>query len=151
MLRWTVALLALCGSAAASAHWQYTKWGMTPEQVAMAAPASFTRLSDPDLDSATSRTRLGTNYEAMGFTFAAFFQFDRATGGLDRVKLLLRGEGCDELRFKLFNVYGEPDRRPVLGSVRWRDEANGNIVAFVPVGGCWVEYFPAPPRGRSGL
>ena len=47
-----------CGASAAKADWEYTKWGMTPQQVAGAAKNRTKKSSDLHPDSDGNVTRL---------------------------------------------------------------------------------------------
>jgi hypothetical protein len=138
--------------APALADWQYTNWGMTPERVVAAAPVKVGPYADASLDTVDDTVRLVGNHEALGFKFAVAFMFDNRTNGLSRVKMLLSDVAqCDALKFKLSSIYGTPEMKPTMGVTRWRDEDHSNIVVLIPLGGCWLDYFPIPEKGASGL
>jgi hypothetical protein len=148
-------LLALFAAAVAaspaSSHWQFTRWGMTPEQVMKASPVPAKSYSDPQLDTSAETTKTISNYTAIGFDFVAMFKFSRRTGGLSRVSLMLRDKDqCGSLGYELRRIYGQPSSVLPLGVRQWRDEKEGNIVSLVPLAGCFLEYTEIP-QGNTGL
>ena len=70
--------LAFCGASAAKADWEYTKWGMTPGQVAGAAKNLVKKSSDLHPDSDGNVTKLVAPYRNGKFSFEAQFGFDAA-------------------------------------------------------------------------
>src|SRR5258706_14614482 len=72
----------------ALAGWQYTDWGMSPEQVVKASDGSA--VPDPravDVPNGPYETKLRAAYSAQGIMFRAYFLFSRANGGLEAVRL----------------------------------------------------------------
>ena len=78
--------LACCVTSAAKADWEYTKWGMTPGQVASAAKNRTKKSSDLHPDSDGNVTKLVAPYQSGKFSFEAQFGFDAA----DRLMWLFR-------------------------------------------------------------
>ena len=61
-------VLACCGASAAKADWEYTKWGMTPDQVASAAKNRTRKSSDLHPDSDGNVTQLVAPYQSGKFS-----------------------------------------------------------------------------------
>ncbi len=155
-------LLLLAGTliaAPASAHWQFTRWGMTPEQVQAASP-TVQLGENRSASSSASRVLASAPYSANGMSFDVRFGFD-AGRRLNKVSLELADlSQCTALNAALRSVYGEPmpgDRSPVYFLARWRDERGGNMVNLLAIGGlgrpdtCSVDYQPIRSREESGL
>jgi hypothetical protein len=68
--------LACCGAGAAKADWEYTKWGMSPQEVLAASNNLAKESSDLRPDSKGNVTRLVAPYESGAFSFEAQFGFD---------------------------------------------------------------------------
>ena len=64
--------------AQAKADWEYTKWGMTPQQVVSASKNLATESSDLHPDSDGNVTKLVAPYQSGKFSFEAQFGFDAA-------------------------------------------------------------------------
>ncbi len=122
------ALLALAGPALA--HWEYTRWGMTPEQVVQASrgavrlipPAERPRLPDADLLVAAEGS-----FAEGPLRLSVRFGFD-AREGLALVVYGVAEPGQNAaLRAWLIRRHGEPQRRgglPAIGmeSLAWDGE-----------------------------
>ena len=67
-----------CATGAAKADWKYTKWGMTPAQVAAASNNQTKKSSDLHLDSDGNVTKFVAPYPMGKFPFEAQFGFDKA-------------------------------------------------------------------------
>jgi hypothetical protein len=148
-------LLMLCGASAlaaeARADWQYTRWGMTPDEVVAAANGAA-RLGAPPqgktYEGFTGRA-LG-RHEADGASFDAYFHFD-AAGGLAKVALeRTGGAACADLHRGLGARHGRPAKstRNAFATVEeWRDAAGGNLVRYVLIGElpCTVTFDRLPP------
>jgi hypothetical protein len=145
------ALLAASGFAApAAADWQYTRWGMSPEQV-VAASRGAVQLGPPpsgkSYENLTGRAR-GVYTEA-GASFDAYFHFD-AEARLARVALeRTGGTECAPLHNRLLAELGRPatsTRQPFATIDQWRDRARGNLVGYVLVGQlpCTITYSRVP-------
>jgi hypothetical protein len=120
MKRFTLAAYLTIAAAPASADWEYTRWGMTAEQVikasggrAHAMPASrrygdnagqfeiTVEASDPG----PPRTTIG-------------FQFGLPSGGLQCVLINAMGNDADSLIAQFQQRYGAPDSDDSLGPTR---------------------------------
>jgi hypothetical protein len=89
-----VLALACCGTGAAKADWEYTKWGMTPQQVVSASKNLAKAGSDLHPDSDGNVTKLVAPYQNGKFSFEAQFGFD-AANRLSSVTLVLNDKSTD--------------------------------------------------------
>lgn len=143
--------LVLCSCAVASpaaAHWQFTRWGMNPEQVIAASngTARHAELS-PEVRESFRRVGVGDwvegSYSAGGRDFEVKYRFDGQ--GLQTVLLSHAEEdgsaGCSRLRDDLLGSYGSPleERR---GVTTWVDRRAGNRISYTSlgIGTCYVMY-----------
>jgi len=142
---------------AASAHWQYTRWGMTPEKVQSAAKGKLSPVAGQDgCPSCSSVPLLAGDYSAGGQQFRVVFGF--TDGKLSQVILAIpatsRTWGCNELYDRLSQNYGAPvSHAPLTGdgtlpNSRWLDPKQDNTVAFNDTsqqnGMCEILYSPIP-------
>ncbi|RAI55904.1 hypothetical protein [Roseicella frigidaeris] len=112
--------LTIAAAAPASADWEYTRWGMTAEQVisasggrAHAMPASRRYRDDAGhfeitvdaSDPGPPRTSIG-------------FQFGLPSGGLQCVLINATGSDADGLLARFLERYGAPDSDDSLGPTR---------------------------------
>lgn len=119
----TIVGLSLVGSSPAAADWQYTKWGMTPEEV-VAASAGAARQTTPSEDDGSDGvvTLAMADYVASGFEFSAHFAFSRKDRRLAEITLLLdEPSQCFELKGALERRYGSPTsaRGGLLAVTSW--------------------------------
>src|SRR5262245_58113343 len=92
-----VLALTCCGASVARADWEYTRWGMTSQQVVGASNNLARESSDRRPDSDGNVTKLVAPYESGKFSFEARFKFD-AADRLSAVTLLLTDKSlCIEL------------------------------------------------------
>lgn len=146
-------ITALCATPAA-ADWQYTKWGMTPAQVAQASRGAL-QPCDAACDrrkTATETPRLVGSYKTGEFAFTAFAIFDRSER-LSRVLLELHGPAGYALAAALRNKYGEPadkSRATVMDIHTWRD--NKDQIQLVIIGDkADLTYRPRLTDSNKGL
>jgi len=141
------ALLAAAASAApVRADWQYTRWGMSPDQV-VAASGGAVQLGPPPsgktYDGLTGRAR-GV-YQEGGASFDAYFHFDQANG-LSKVALeRTGGTACAAIHAGLVARHGQPAKstRQSFATIdQWTDAARGNRINYVLVGElpCTITY-----------
>jgi len=157
----------ICSSAAKAAweytkkpDWEYTKWGMTPQQVVSASKNLATEASDLRPDSDGNVTKLVAPYQSGKFSFEAQFGFD-ATDRLASVTLVLNDKSagmdmgadtnmdhgvCYDLLVSVNTAYGPPQGG---GSVHmqysietWQDQKNKNNVTYTVLDGvgCYIQY-----------
>src|SRR5580692_3071357 len=89
-----VLALACCGASAAKADWEYTKWGMTPQQVVSASKNLAKAGSDLHPDSDGNVSKLVAPFQSGKFSFEAQFGFD-AADRLSSVTLVLNDKSTD--------------------------------------------------------
>jgi hypothetical protein len=156
--------LACCGASAANADWEYTRWGMTPEQVAGAAKKLTKASSDLHPDSDGNVTKLVAPYHSGMFSFQAEFGFN-AADRLSSVTLVMKDKsagmgmamdrgpdmnmdqgGCHDLLASVKTTYGPPrsGRSAHMQYVieTWQDPKNKNNVTYTVLDGvgCYVQY-----------
>ena len=143
----------ICSSAAKAVweytkkpDWEYTKWGMTPQQVVRASNNLATEASDLRPDSDGNVTKLVAPYNSGRFSFQARFEFN-AADRLSAVTLLLTDKSsCYDLQVSVQTAYG-----PVQGGTstslyiieNWQDQKNKNRVTYTALyklSDCYVHY-----------
>lgn len=138
----------------ANAHWQYTKWGMTPAQLIAASEGraevgsgAKSAQGEDTLDAKGSFTTGDYNFDA-DFWFGA--------SGLSMVALKLRDDmQCLSLQRDLLAKYGEPVEFSG-GTVQrrmWSDKVASNRVVLITTGlnYCELQYAPVITKASSGL
>jgi hypothetical protein len=110
----TAVITAITWTTTAHADWQYTRWGMTPEQTLAASKGQLKRCEGGDCSGQTTDqdvAQLFGNYQSGELSFTAFMIFDKRTNTLSRVYLNLNApEKGDSLIRALRLKYGEPSR-----------------------------------------
>ncbi len=134
----------------ADADWQYTRWGMTPQQV-VAASRGLAKpyQGDPTLANPKLLKKLMAPYSTSNFTFNAVFVFETTTNRLTTVHLVLSPTSrCPDLKDAMIREYGAPQISELGGSsATWRDSSKGNLVYYLhvplePGGHCEISYRP---------
>lgn len=155
---WICASLLVIPSAAI-ADWEYTKWGMSPDQVVKASKGKaqqHPRDADNSTDGADALVS-GT-YSAAGYNFTTHFRFGKNDGGLSAVLHELKPPSkCGELFASLQNIYGKPDNDiltpGILSGHVWRDQKKDNHVSLLSIGpdlapsSCDLTYKRLTPAG----
>lgn len=149
-------MIACCGLAApANAHWQFTKWGMTPEQV-IAASNGTVKQGDGAVSAQGGDTEDASGtYSVNGASFDASFFFENAK--LKTVTLSSRdGKLCAQTMHDLQAVYGTPFESSPGSSVSnatWMDRTKNNRVKMILVdlGYCELQYSALVSASGSGL
>lgn len=137
----------------AAADWQYTRWGMTPQQVIAASKGAARQNANVAVDTGTHRDEralLDAPYSAGRMSFRVQFFFSNANRRLVKVRLVLvGGADCSDVRADLMNVYGSPLSQAAGVVVRWRDTKRRNTVTLANWGGggCHLEYEPLDQSG----
>ena len=151
-------------SSAAKAAWEYTKWGMTSQQVVSASKNLATEASDLRPDSDGNVTKLVAPYQSGKFSFEAQFGFD-ATDRLASVTLVLNDQSagmdmsmdagadtnmdhgvCYDLLVSVNTAYGPPQgggsAHMQYSIETWQDQKNKNNVTYTVLDGvgCYVQY-----------
>jgi hypothetical protein len=157
----------ICSSAAKAVweytkkpDWEYTKWGMTPQQVVSASNNLATQGSDLRPDSDGNVSKLVAPFQSGKFAFEAQFGFD-ATDRLASVTLVLNDKSagmdmdadvntahgpCHDLRVSVNTAYGPPQEGAAIhmqySIETWRDQTNKNKITYTVLDGvgCYVQY-----------
>ncbi|MEM8828776.1 MAG: hypothetical protein AAGE96_05395 [Cyanobacteria bacterium P01_G01_bin.19] len=111
----------------ALADWQFTKWGMTQEELLTVSPINVKNSRfDPECPSTAP---LSSNYEVSEFLkFTACYGFDRNSDSLNYVHLYLRNYAARTILYEaLVAKYGRPQNinRSDIG-LAWYKWRNGN-------------------------
>jgi hypothetical protein len=126
------------------AEWQYTRWGMTRDQVVAASkgaavPTTPQEQQDHKLSPSGVSATLKQPWAAGRFKFDAFFYFGEE-GGLSMVDLQLRSGNPHELIGALRKKYGEPESKSSsarLTILLWRTDADQ--ISLMLIGGLTPE------------
>jgi len=131
-----LASMATLGSA--QADWEYTRWGMTPEQVLAASNGQMKACDERACRGQQAESqvaRLYGNVRQDGFAFTAFASFDRRSGRLAAINLRLEGGAkSDDLIQVLRKRYGEPATKSVTMLMEywtWRDKGDHVSVVII--------------------
>lgn len=137
------------------AHWQYTKWGMTPQQVE-AASTGTVRVSSDNPDKKVEGFTIGNegSYSVGSIQLSATFYYK--SGGLQMVKLSAESDPtCFALGSQLGGQYGEPSAAQNAGFFQkktWKDGERGNRVEYFSTGDyCTVTYSDLTTPTQSAL
>lgn len=161
LARFALASLFVCTASVAHADWQYTMWGMTPDQVVSASSGAAVAVDGKrgmNMDKPDIEAKLSAPYQAGSFAFDAVFSFTKKGEALARVQLWPKDKAqCSQLQTELGTKYGKPIHAKadsLLRSAYWKDEATNNMVSFTVVGGfitCYVSYDPVSTAASSAL
>jgi len=138
-----------------SADWQYTRWGMTKDEVIFASQGAAKAYSATDQDAGAYRVLATAPYTGLGFEFVSLFMFDWQTSALIGVKLNLNlATQCKSMLGALIGTYGNPLETtgvPVR-TFTWRDYKNKNVVKarLIEPTYCQIIYSPIIETGPSG-
>ena len=142
------------------ADWEYTKWGMTTQQVVSASNNLATEGFDLRPDSDGNVTKLVAPYQGGKFSFEAQFGFD-VTDRLASVTLVLNDKSagmdmsadttmnhgaCYDLRVSVNTAYGPPQDGASVhmqySIESWQDQTNNNKITYTVLDGvgCYVQY-----------
>lgn len=142
-------VIATCISSPARAGWEWTRWGMTPHAVRLAAPVNLARIEEP-----VARSRLemllAVDVRTDGIDFRARLGFGEL-GQLGMVELrpVDAARDCAPASKALARRHGAPVslRRAPTERLLWADADAGNLVEFRRVGGaCVIRVSPLPRR-----
>ena len=149
-----IAALA-AGSGPASADWQYTQWGMTPDQVKAASGEVAQDNPDRRLDADGFSAKLTAAFKGEAIPFTAVFLFNAQ----DRLRYVTLSPvdriSCPLIVDTLAAHYGPPEGRADMvhaRTMRWDDVANDNLVVYLDLGGgdCTIQYSKLPPTRPDG-
>lgn len=142
------------------ADWQWTKWGMSPQQVANDSAGRATTIEGRKTEKMQNLAK-GT-YTTNGIEFESIFWFTLSEPRLMLIELIAQSptfSKCNELRTSLHDVYGKPDDRggiPLikLSTYRWRDPSMGNRILLAVSESpdrCSIQYTELVTRSGLGL
>lgn len=153
---WPVVALVLAWPGSALADWQWTRWGMTPEELVAASAGNVRLVSADGIESDRGGVKLAEGTFVAGrFQFQADFRF--FGGRLAGVALRPPGEQCGDLEYWVLDRYGERDgRTQYAGSFVWRLEDVNTEVSFAQTGSrtgpsCGLRYRAIRHSGNEGL
>lgn len=141
--------LAIClFGASAKADWQFTKWGMTPDEVVMASEGAASKFPPNEVsckfEGTICQARM-PGFQAPPYVFEARFGFTEARA-LNTVVLITTADKFEALDRALRGNYGAPidaTNGDMLASRMWKDTATGNQVRLVRfVDETYVQYSP---------
>lgn len=142
--------------APADADWQYTRWGMTVDEVIAAAgkDAKIYRTPTPFELRAPHQLFLTGTYQTERYQFSAEFHFDDR-GALRSISLpLLDKTKCPTLMSDMITIYGTPTISTNLKweAVSWKDVSNNNFVSYEmsPANYCTLIYSDIIAPGATG-
>lgn len=144
----------IAGIGPADAHWQYTKWGMSAEQLLSASEGSATVGSGVKSVQGDAVKGASGRYATGSYNFDADFWF--GASGLSMVSLKMRDNvQCLGLQRDLLAKYGEPVEK-TGGAVQrrmWPDKAANNRVVLITtdLNFCELQYAPLVSEASSGL
>lgn len=151
-----IAALLLGWSPPAWCGWQYTRWGMTPDQVKTASSGSATENPTAAVQSTrTSDALLVSPFSIGTFRFRVYFLFDHQTRMLDRVSMELLDNALSvELYDRLVAQLGKPAQQetgPLARTARWADRRNRNVILWTTSGNVStrLQYTELIEPGRS--
>jgi hypothetical protein len=137
LLRFGFAIaLCVCGTIRpAIAGWQWTEWGMTPDQVKKVAAAKGLALTVAP-NSHPDRIELNTPYEAVSLKFRARLIFNQNASLTEVVLEEFNGSQCHLLEDFVKSSYGAPYDTGMDGqkSWAWRDDKDKDDVMLRLVG-----------------
>jgi hypothetical protein len=153
-------ILGIWGADVAQADWQYTRWGMRPEEVVAASGGKAEKTTAEEKVAMSSQDAkdeplLKAPYQSGRYQFIAFFHFDKKSGRLSSVNLELQNtEFGRELLGSLRQKYGKPDsdrEDQYLNLVVWRK--NGDQTSYIGIVGksFSVHYQPLNTKDNEGL
>ena len=154
----TLPVLCLAWPSSASAQWQYTEWGMNPEQVVAASNGEVARApSDPQREWGGVDIAAEGTYRSGEYEFKSIFYFERnelVSVHLELQSTDLAGDAI-ALRHSLYGVYGEPfdETTGIMTIVTWHDTKKNNRVDLFAIGDRSVElrYRPLKDDSAAGL
>jgi hypothetical protein len=141
----------------ALADWQYTRWGMTPAEVAKAPGGRAAPYVGAGENTDTEVAKLLAPYSAGEYAFTAYFMFSRTTDRLSSVRLNLADPGrCQSVYSDLLAKYGQALKDSWSGALKvstWQDRPNNTRVQIVGIGqtSCTVIYSPLASESNKGL
>lgn len=145
-------------SCQARADWQYTKWGMTVDQVLAASNGKLRRCSvDACKGQVTDSTaaQITGEYKAGEYAFTVYAMFDKRSNKLSSVTLeLLNPTQGDSLVGSVRAKYGEPataSRTAIMSLYVWRDQKDQISIMNIGRTSVSLQYQPRLNEANKGL
>jgi hypothetical protein len=152
------ALIFAAVSSPASAGWQYTIWGMTPQQVVAASGGKVTLgEGSPGDQISGSSLRVGAigTHSSGKWQFGTVFYFDDNKLALVQAKLRNGQNGCGALWADMKSAYGKPfseDHDTISSDAIWHDAKKNNFISILEIGDlCHLSYKPLNSADNGGL
>jgi len=150
----TVAAAPAAATEQSSLGWNYTRWGMTPEEVVAASNGAARLYAPPPVPGATGAILAVGTMPGGAFDFEVSFTFSNSSRALTHVSLKAPPAQCAPIIRELAATYGAPYHAPrstLATQASWEDRAkNLDVSIFAGGGTCLVTYKPARPA-ISGL
>ena len=159
MRRHRIAVIAvglMFGATAANADWEYTKWGMIPDQVIEASNGQAKKIEPLTREYRLRGKWVRSFYKSAELEFDVVFRFDLNSRGLHKVHLKLQDKShCDSLASMLKTRYGDSNAKVIMAGWRifsWNDYKSNLRIRYIEgrIGGspvsCGMKYTSA----RSG-
>lgn len=146
--------LALVVASPAHADWQYTRWGMTPEETVASSKGALV-LSHGEAGEQLPGSQLNAtgSYQTGEFHFKARFYF--VNNKLSEIRLILNDPELSTiaLRHALLGKYGQPFSKNSDFITTFHDKDGGNRIDMIAIGSARTTliYRPLVSEGASGL
>ena len=107
----TTTIFASMVNLPAQAEWEYTRWGMTMDEVIAASEGAAIPVDSDEqiLENATQQTLLKSQWSTEGFSFEVFFNFSVSDSKLSEVILKSTGNN-EDLGLAMIEEFGLPSR-----------------------------------------
>lgn len=159
MRSWLLVALCAVPISNAVADWQFTKWGMTPEEVSASSHGELQPTQPNERENRGGLPLLKMEYQSRDFRFSAKFVFNKQRR-LSAVILdpLDMGE-CGQIQQSVLSQYDKAEivtRSPMSLNYAWRDHSHDNRVTFsnnLPgqFSYCVIAYESLAASTKSGL
>ena len=156
MRRYRFAVIAgglMFGSTAANADWEYTKWGMIPDQVIEASNGQAKKIEPLTREYRLRGKWVRSIHKSAELAFDVVFRFDLNSRGLHKVHLKLQDKShCDSLASMLKTRYGDSNAKVIMAGWRifsWNDYKSNLRIRYIEgrIGGspvsCGIDYTSA--------
>jgi hypothetical protein len=110
------------------AHWQFSKWDMSPKQLVIASGGKVVKIDPADLGTLfRNKSFAAGTFKDFGTSFAANFYFKTESGPMSAIRLeptpKQNASVCDSLERVLQKQFGQPE------SSEFRDKPGGLLLA----------------------
>jgi hypothetical protein len=109
-----LAVAGACLARPAEAHWEFTRWGMTVQQVVAASRGTVRALPPGErrpVPAARMEYRAAGEFRSGGLRLSVAFAFDGRNGGLVCVSARGEADQAEALRARLERSFGAPQER----------------------------------------